>query len=81
MVAYHRDWLEKGSLRRSFAFVKCTTVIDCSRLSADTTAHDTHHDGIIIVVGDSEVVYVVYASDCIKIGVNCGGECQCLGCG
>ena len=68
-----------GSLRRSFACVKCTTVIDCGRLCVDTVAHDMHHDDIVVVI-DGEIVDAVATSDHIKIGVNCGGEGQCLGC-
>jgi len=68
-----------GSLRRSFACVKCTTVVDCGRLRADTVSHDTHHDDITVVI-DGEIVDPVATSNCIKIGVNSGGECQCLGC-
>ena len=68
-----------GSLRRSFACVKCTTVVDCGRLRTDTVAHDMHHDDIVVVI-DGEIVDPVATSDNIKIGLNCGSECQCLGC-
>ena len=54
-------------------------MIDCGRLRVDTVAHDMHHDDIVVII-DGEIVDPVATSDNIKIGVNCGSECQCLGC-
>ena len=69
-----------GLLRRSFTLVKCTTVVDGSRLRADAATHHTNDDGLVVIIHD-EVINFVQTSNLIEAAVDCSSERQRLGCG